>query len=77
MARGTRTLRRGALLMSSCMNGFYGLKRLRGNEPLDIRPRDTDAIREVEALSVDRRTPNQKDSAPVEPAAAVPALVGP
>ena len=77
MARGTRTLRRGALLMSSCMNGFYGLKRLRGNEPLDIRPRDTDAIREVEALSVDRRTPNQKDSAPVEPATAVPALVGP
>ncbi|MEM1447767.1 MAG: radical SAM protein [Planctomycetota bacterium] len=33
-ARGARRLRTGALLMSSAMNGFYGLKRLRGNEPV-------------------------------------------
>ncbi|MEM9382479.1 MAG: radical SAM protein [Planctomycetota bacterium] len=37
VARGARTLRTGALLMSSAMNGFYGLKRLRGNAPIDAR----------------------------------------
>ena len=39
--RGARYLRSGALLMSTCMNGFYGLKRLRRNEPIDMgqRPR--------------------------------------
>jgi hypothetical protein len=42
-----------------------------------VRPRDTAAISEVEALSVDRRTPTQKYSAPVEQAAEVPALVSP
>ena len=31
--RAVRYLRPGALLMALAMNGFYGLKRLRGNEP--------------------------------------------
>jgi len=35
ITRGRRYLRRGALLMSAAMNGFYGLKRLHGNEPVD------------------------------------------
>jgi radical SAM superfamily enzyme YgiQ (UPF0313 family) len=33
MARAARYLRPGALLMATAMNGFYGLKRLRGNLP--------------------------------------------
>jgi radical SAM superfamily enzyme YgiQ (UPF0313 family) len=33
LGRATRYLRPGALLMATAMNGFYGLKRLRGNEP--------------------------------------------
>jgi radical SAM superfamily enzyme YgiQ (UPF0313 family) len=37
IARAARTLRRGAALMSAAMNGFYALKRLRGNEPIDMR----------------------------------------
>ncbi|MDO8541405.1 MAG: DUF4070 domain-containing protein [Opitutaceae bacterium] len=37
VARAARSLRTGAALLSSAMNGFYGLKRARGNEPLDMR----------------------------------------
>ena len=33
IARASRYLRPGAFLMAMAMNGFYGLKRLRGNEP--------------------------------------------
>lgn len=33
LTRGARQLRPGALLLSSTMNGFYGLKRLTGNLP--------------------------------------------
>ena len=36
VARAGRSLRTGAALLSSAMNAFYGLKRLRGNEPLNI-----------------------------------------
>ncbi len=36
MLRSLFTLRPGAALMSLCMNGLYGLKRLRGNLPLDM-----------------------------------------
>jgi radical SAM superfamily enzyme YgiQ (UPF0313 family) len=48
LARGRRQLRPGALLLSSTMNGFYGLKRLTGNLPADAplenaeRPRHPD-----------------------------------
>jgi radical SAM superfamily enzyme YgiQ (UPF0313 family) len=35
LARGARTLSPGGLMLSSAMNGFYGLKRLEGNEPAD------------------------------------------
>jgi radical SAM superfamily enzyme YgiQ (UPF0313 family) len=35
LARGVRQLRAGSLLLSSTMNGFYGLKRLVGNGPAD------------------------------------------
>jgi len=35
LARAARTLRPGALLMATAMNGFYGLKRLRGNAPVE------------------------------------------
>ncbi|MCG7853730.1 MAG: DUF4070 domain-containing protein [Methanosarcinaceae archaeon] len=33
IVRGIRYLRPDALLMATAMNGFYGLKRLRGNAP--------------------------------------------
>ena len=36
IVRGMRTLRPGALLMSLAMNGFYGLKRFRGNTPVEM-----------------------------------------
>lgn len=36
IARATRSLRPGAAMLTTAMNGFYGLKRLRGNEPLDM-----------------------------------------
>ena len=39
IARGSRYLRRGALIMSTFMNGFYGVKRLYGNEPIDMMRR--------------------------------------
>jgi radical SAM superfamily enzyme YgiQ (UPF0313 family) len=42
LARGARTLRPGAKLLSAAMNGFYGHKRLRGNLPADA-PLDTDS----------------------------------
>lgn len=38
LSRGTRQLRPGALLLSSAMNGFYGLKRLTRNTPADAQP---------------------------------------
>ncbi|MEM7346215.1 MAG: DUF4070 domain-containing protein, partial [Chloroflexota bacterium] len=37
IARGRRYLRTGAFAMSMFMNGFYGLKQLRGNTPIDIQ----------------------------------------
>lgn len=36
MLRGIFVLRRGALLMSLCMNGFYCLKKMRRNYPADM-----------------------------------------
>ena len=36
IARSVRRLRLGALLLSLAMNGFYGLKSLRGNLPIDM-----------------------------------------
>ena len=33
LARGARRLSRGGMMLSSAMNGFYGLKRIMGNEP--------------------------------------------
>ena len=36
MIRAARYLRPGALMMAGFMNGFYGWKRLRGNEPIDM-----------------------------------------
>jgi radical SAM superfamily enzyme YgiQ (UPF0313 family) len=35
LARGTRLLSPGAMMLSAAMNGFYGLKRLTGNLPAD------------------------------------------
>jgi radical SAM superfamily enzyme YgiQ (UPF0313 family) len=35
LARGARTLSAGGALLSAAMNGFYGTKRLVGNEPAD------------------------------------------
>jgi radical SAM superfamily enzyme YgiQ (UPF0313 family) len=37
--RSVRRLRLGAMLLSLAMNGFYGLKNLRGNRPLDVGKR--------------------------------------
>jgi hypothetical protein len=37
--RGSHYLRTGALLMSTAMNSFYGLKRLHGNEPVNMERR--------------------------------------
>lgn len=36
MARAVRTLRPGAAWLSLFMNGFYGLKQIRGNMPVDM-----------------------------------------
>ena len=58
VARGTRQLRTGAALMSACMNGFYGVKRLRGNEPRDMRDGLQPAVRE--AASAERSRSNQE-----------------
>ena len=38
--KSLRHLRTGAQLMSMCMNGFYGLKALRGNHPADMAGRE-------------------------------------
>ena len=38
VARGARQLRPGALMLSTAMNGFYGLKRFTGNPPADAAP---------------------------------------
>ena len=38
LSRGARQLRPGAFLLSSAMNGFYGLKRWTGNLPADAPP---------------------------------------
>jgi radical SAM superfamily enzyme YgiQ (UPF0313 family) len=38
VARGARQLRPGAMMLSGAMNGFYGHKRLGGNEPADAAP---------------------------------------
>lgn len=35
LARGARQLSRGGMMLSTAMNGFYGLKRLTGNAPSD------------------------------------------
>jgi radical SAM superfamily enzyme YgiQ (UPF0313 family) len=37
MLRGLRYLHAGAILLSFAMNGFYCLKRLRGNAPINMR----------------------------------------
>jgi radical SAM superfamily enzyme YgiQ (UPF0313 family) len=37
--RSSRYLRSGAFMMSTAMNGFYGLKRLHGNEPINMERR--------------------------------------
>ena len=36
IARAIRYLRPGAFLMTMAMNGFYGIKRLRGNTPVEF-----------------------------------------
>jgi len=40
IVRSFRYLRLGAFLMCAVMNGFYCLKRLRGNEPVSFTPPD-------------------------------------
>jgi radical SAM superfamily enzyme YgiQ (UPF0313 family) len=57
VARGARQLRSGAALMSACMNGFYGLKRARGNEPRDVRDGLAPAVREVPGVETPPRAP--------------------
>jgi hypothetical protein len=37
LARAARQLRPGAFLLSLAMNSFYGLKRLRRNEPINVQ----------------------------------------
>lgn len=51
LARGARQLRRGALLLSSTMNGFYGWKRLTGNFPADAPLDSPERIRHPEPWS--------------------------
>jgi radical SAM superfamily enzyme YgiQ (UPF0313 family) len=45
LARGARQLRPGAKMLSAAMNGFYGLKRLTGNEPCTAASRAPERIR--------------------------------
>jgi radical SAM superfamily enzyme YgiQ (UPF0313 family) len=42
--RASRYLRPGAFMMTMFMNGFYGLKRLRGNEPVDFKKKPYRAV---------------------------------
>ncbi len=49
LARGTRQLSRGGMMLSAAMNGFYGLKCLTGNEPVAFRVGSGEAIQHPEA----------------------------
>jgi radical SAM superfamily enzyme YgiQ (UPF0313 family) len=44
LARGARQLRTGAMMLSAAMNGFYGLKQIRGNEPVTMAGQPRAAI---------------------------------
>jgi radical SAM superfamily enzyme YgiQ (UPF0313 family) len=45
LARGARQLNPGGMMLSAAMNGFYGLKRLTGNQPADPPADDGQRIR--------------------------------
>jgi radical SAM superfamily enzyme YgiQ (UPF0313 family) len=49
--RSVRHLRPGALMLSVAMNGFYGVKRLRGNLPIDMQARCTPALVQEDVLA--------------------------
>ncbi len=44
LGRSAFRLRLGALLLSLAMNGFYGLKALRGNLPLEMQVQEAARI---------------------------------
>jgi radical SAM superfamily enzyme YgiQ (UPF0313 family) len=52
LARGARQLRRGGLMLSAAMNGFYGMKRLTGNLPAEA-PREGEG--RIRHLAVESR----------------------
>ena len=54
LARGARQLRAGGMMLSAAMNGFYGLKRVTGNEPRT-------AGREGEGRIVHRAMPAERE----------------
>ncbi|MEM7034666.1 MAG: radical SAM protein [Chloroflexota bacterium] len=45
IARGSRYLRTGALMMSAFMNGFYGVKQIARNEPISAKMDNLDGVR--------------------------------
>ncbi|WP_370459002.1 radical SAM protein [Aggregicoccus sp. 17bor-14] len=71
VAKRLGRLRAGAQLMSACMNGFYALKALRGNEPVDMATRT--AYRDAalpEHVRIDARPAPVKLTVPVPTSAA-------
>jgi hypothetical protein len=50
IVKATRYLRPGALMMTLAMNGFYGLKRLRGNTPLVVASYEDPNTRAMDAV---------------------------
>ncbi len=65
LARGARTLSPGGLMLSSAMNGFYGLKRLEGRAPADAAPT---------GLRIAHPAPRARAAAPPPGARALPVV---
>jgi radical SAM superfamily enzyme YgiQ (UPF0313 family) len=57
--RGVRRLRFGALIMSTAMNGFYAIKALRKNRPIDFSKRND--FQEMDSLLREQMHPLQEE----------------
>jgi radical SAM superfamily enzyme YgiQ (UPF0313 family) len=73
LARGARQLRAGALLLSSTMNGFYGMKRLTGNLPADAPLLGSGRIRHPDPSSAPVRLSTATSSRPASRTRPAPA----
>lgn len=64
VTRGLRYLSPGGLMLSGAMNGFYGLKRLKGNEPARATSSPSGRISHLEPVPVRLRTASAEHSPP-------------